>query len=175
MAILKTLVCAVLFLVQVTNADLFVHCMAAMDADPDSACGEDLSGEVFSMLSSCSGYTMGAAVPESRRLSEGERELQDPDNGCYGTNLSGGYQMMCCWQTNNKYSYCGSPQGDRRELQIPSTLVDVVVEQAALTTIAANCTTAFVELATVYELADLPHCFGTSADVFCKTIEIVLG
>jgi hypothetical protein len=183
MAIIKTLACAVLFLVQVTNADFYLHCMGSPspnDANPDSACG-DISGEVFSMMSDCTASTitdatMGDVFPASRRLGGTRRELQDPDNGCYGTNLSGGYQMMCCMQTDDKYSYCGSPTtDDRRQLQITTNLVDGICEQGALSTIATDCTTAFKALATGYDNATHIHCFGPPAVVFCRTIDIFLG
>jgi hypothetical protein len=176
MAIIKTLACAVLFLVQVTNADFYVHCLASRYADPDSAC-VDLSGQVFSMMSSCTSSTiidatMGNALTGgSRRLGEPRRELQDPDNGCYETNLSGGAQMMCCMQTDDKYSYCGSPTtDDRRQLQIGG-----ICEQAVPSTIASDCTTAFKALASEYDVAGLSHCFGPPEDAHCRTIDIFLG
>jgi hypothetical protein len=174
MAIIKTLACAVLFLVQVTNADFYVNCMAAPYATPDDGCTTDVLKEVLDLLKGCTELDMDYVKLARRRLGSGgeqqagesKRELQDPDNGCYETNLSGGARMMCCMQTGDKYSYCGSPTSDRRELQEAGYYTE-----AELAAIAAKCTNNFKVLANEAEDA----CFGSAEDVFCETIQIVIG
>jgi hypothetical protein len=172
MAIIKTLACAILFLVQVTNADFYVNCMAAPDATPDDGCTANVLTEVLDMLKSCADPDMDYVELARRRLASGgeqagqsKRELQDPDNGCYSTNLSGGARMMCCMQTGDKYSYCGSPNG-RRELHEGGYYTE-----DELTAIAAGCTEGFKALANETEDA----CFGSAEEVFCETIQIIVG
>jgi hypothetical protein len=172
MAIIKTLACSVLFLAQVTNADFYVNCMAAPDATPDDGCTSDVLPEVLNMLQSCTDLDMSYVGQARRHLRsrqqtrQSKRELQDPDNGCYETNLSGGARMMCCMQTNDKYSYCGSPTSDRRELQAVGSY-----SETELSTIAAGCTAAFKILANETETA----CYGSAEDVFCETIQVLMG
>jgi hypothetical protein len=175
MAIIKTLLCAALFLVQVANADFYVNCMAAPDATPFAAeCTADVQEEVLTMLDGCTDLDMGYAELGARRqLRSGEqaqqskRELQWGflDGYCYGMGLSGGARMMCCMQTGNHYSYCGSPMGGRK-LQAAG-----YYNETELTGIASECTAAFQGLATETE----GGCYGSADDVFCETIQILMG
>jgi hypothetical protein len=174
MSIIKSLVCAVLFLVQVANADFYVNCMAAPDATPDALeCSADVQhAGVLEMLNGCTNLDMAYVEGMGRRrllspeqAEQTKRELQDPDNGCYSPNQSSSYRWFCCYQTQNKYSYCGSPTGDRK-LQAAG-----FYSEAELTDIADTCTAAFNDLAT--EAAG--NCFGSADEVFCETIQILVG
>jgi hypothetical protein len=139
--------------------------MAAPNATPDDGCTTDVLKEVLDMLKGCTDLDMDYVQLARRRLrSRGEqagqskRELQNPNNGCYATNLSGGGLMMCCMQTGDKYSYCGSPNG-RRGLQATGYYTDT--ELAAIT---AECTDNFKVLANETEDA----CFGSAEEVFVR-------
>jgi hypothetical protein len=175
MSIIKSLVCAVLLLVvQVTNAELYVNCISGPDATPDAPECTNIRENVLTMLDVCTGVAMGYVddgKPERRNLRSREqaeqskkRELQwSLDDYCYGIGLSGGGRMICCMQTDNKYSFCGSPLRGRRELQ-----ADVDYTQADLADIAAVCSAAFKDLADTND----PPCYGSSGDAFCDAMQI---
>ena len=175
--IVKSLVCTVFFLVKVTNAELYVDCMAGPSATPEaSECTDvrsDVRQDVLDMLDVCTGgidmgYVEQHALRRQLRSREqaeeqSKRELGWCSDYCYQPDLSGGDRMTCCMTGNNGCSYCGSPT-DNRRLQAAS------YSEAALAAIAAECTAAFKVLASETEA-----CFGSSEDVFCETIQISIG
>ena len=176
MSIIKSLVCAVFFLVQVTNAEFYVECIAALGATPEaSECTDDrpdVREDVLAMLTDCTGgLNMGYVEQERRRhlrsreqAEQSKRELQWWHlDYCYNQNLSGSDRMMCCLLGGNQYSYCGSPTGDRR-------LQAAAYNETALAGIAAKCTEEFQVLADETEA-----CFGSSEEVFCETTQVSIG
>ena len=164
----------------VVQTQLFVDCMASPRATPDAPeCAEkraDIHQDVLNVLSTCTGFDMGYAdeQQDSRQLnSRGEEEAEEQSQRelpaflvhCFSRNLYAYERMMCCFQSRNTYySYCGAPLGNRR-LQEGS-----YHNETALTTIAAECTDQFKDLA-----ERTPACFGSSKDVFCRTIQVSLG
>jgi hypothetical protein len=179
MSIIKSLVCAVIFVVQAINAELYVNCMAAPDAAPNAAdCTDDVRQEVLDMLGVCTGglATEYVGPPARRHLRSGEqpqspreaeqskRDLQD---GCRNPNLNEGQRANCCMMNDpdDPYSYCGRSGRDCRRLQLLPALT-----QSAMTLMAEECTNAFRVLANATNL-----CFGSPEDVFCKTLEILMG
>ena len=181
MSIIKSLACAVFFLVQVTNAELYVDCMAAPGATPEaSACTDvrpDVRQDVLDMLDVCTGgLDMEYVKQQARRrqLRSQEEAEEQSKRGlqqclhtldyCYNTDLNGGDRMMCCLLGCSQYTYCGSPTGNRK-LQEGD-----VYSEAVLAATAAECTEDFKVLASETEA-----CFGSSEDVFCETIQISIG
>ena len=177
MSIIKSLACAVFFLVQVTNAELYVDCIAAPGATPEaSACTDvrpDVRQDVLDMLDVCTGgLDMEYVKQQARRRQlrsreqaeeQSKRELQGCHlDYCYNTNLNGGDRMMCCMQCGD--DYCGAPKSGRR-LQEGDDYSGM-----ALAAIAATCTADFKVLASETEA-----CFGSAENVFCETIQILIG
>jgi hypothetical protein len=199
MSFIKSLVCAVLFVVHATNAEFFVNCMASPQARPEmepEKCMK-IKEKVLEVLGACSGsplrYVGSQTLPTNRFLrSREEQELQTPRwaeedeehptqrklTDCFSTNLNSSQQAVCCMQSGGYYSYCGSPTGDERRLQDGSDLMTaadmdvndlVPLRQKALERIATACTKRFRKLAT-----NFPECLGTDPDeLFCKTFVIV--
>ena len=168
MAIIKNLVCVLLFVAQVTDAEFYVNCLASPNAEPDAllgGCNTLVRQEVLIMLDICTGVDMNYDMPV-RRLLESPEQRQIPGESkrelysCYDNDLSSGQKMMCCMQRHDDYSYCGSPSGNRR-LEDKSE-----VEMCAL--YSEQCTTAFQALADVYATVSLAHCLGPSDEVFCR-------
>jgi hypothetical protein len=183
-SIVKSLVFAVFFVVQVADANFYVNCMAAPDALPDALeCTEEVREDVLAMLHDCTGLTMDYAGQEEarrRRLGSGQEELSSTTkrdlwwgNSCWSTNLGAIERMLCCmpWLTgsSNAYSYCGSPMNgndddDRRGLQ------EEDYDAMSMSAIAAQCTEDFKALANEHD-----PCFGNPDEVFCETIQVSIG
>ena len=169
MSIIKSLVFAVVFAVQVTNGELYVNCMAAVDAEPNGPSCTQASQDVLAMLDVCTGLDMGFVGGHARRhlryreqAKQSKRELWYTTlTYCEGTSLNGGDRMMCCMLGDNHYSYCGSPTGNRK-LQGSGDY-----DEAAMAAIAAECTADFKILAN-----ENGSCFGSSEEVFCETMQI---
>ena len=179
MSVIKSLVCAVFFLVQVTNAELYVNCMAAPGATPEASECTDvrphIRQDVLDMLDICTGgLDMGYVEQQARRRQLRSREEAEEQSKrelqwykldyCFNTNLTGGNRMMCCLLGGNQYSYCGAPNGGRKLQEGEG------YDETALVAIAAECTEDFKVLANETEA-----CFGTPADVFCETVQISMG
>jgi hypothetical protein len=178
MTIIKSLVCAVLFVVQVTNAEFYVNCMAAPDATPNATECTDAREDVLDMLGVCTGGLAMEYVGPARRqlrsreqrqtpLPEAEQSNRELQIGCWSFNLNASQRFMCCWfnDPNDPFSYCGRYGGRRLQLS-PAGLLN----STALSVISADCTDAFEVLAN----ANKP-CFGTPEDVFCETIQLSIG
>jgi hypothetical protein len=211
MSILKSFICAVLFLAHATSGrpELFVNCMAAPDSIPEDKNGcDNVNRDVLQMLEHCSAPTGGVVgyremkfvgrlhgyTPPTRRLLRSGEQRQIPREQserrlsvCQSTELSAGERMACCMYSGDAYSYCGSPTGGRRvltdtknEIGISETPLDDAIrrlqeEEEDLLAITQQCTTAFKALAWEYALQNLTHCIGSSADVFCESIQVSVG
>jgi hypothetical protein len=174
MPIIKSLVCAVFLLVQVTNAELYVNCMAATAATPEASECTDVRPyvrqDVLDMLDVCTGgLDMGYVEQQARRRQLRSREQAEGQSKrelqwlayCNDPNISGGDRMICCMMGAG---YCGSPTGNRRLQEGDG------YSETALAAIAAECTEDFKVLANETE-----GCFGSSEDVFCETIQVLIG
>jgi hypothetical protein len=214
MSILKSFICAVLFLAHATSGrpELFVNCMAAPDSIPEDENGcDNVNRDVLQMLEHCSAPTGGVVgyremkfvgrlhgyTPPTRRLLRSGEQRQIPREQserrlsvCQSTELSAGERMACCMYSGDIYSYCGSPTGNRRvladtkkkiaeEIGTSKTPSDDVIrslqDEADMLHITQECTTAFRGLAVEYALQNLTHCLGSSADVFCESIQVSVG
>jgi hypothetical protein len=175
MSIIKSLVCAVMFVVQAIDAEPHVNCMAAPDAAPNAAdCTDDVRQEALDVLGVCAGglATEHVGPPARHRLRsreqpqtprEAEQTKRDLQDGCRNPNLNEGNCSMN--DPNDPYSYCGRSGRDCRRLQLSPAPT-----QSATTLMAEECTNAFRILANATNL-----CFGSPEDVFCKTLEILMG
>lgn len=188
--------CAVLLIVHATNAEFFVNCVAAPDADPEAVLGcTNLNSMILNLLDDCAGspmYYVGshAETPPTRLLrsreeehrqtmprqqeeeGQSERELEET-HLCDSPNLNPGKQLFCCLSPVNYYSYCVSPSGGRR-LTKDNTAADLngdllELDEKALEHISNKCSTDFRKLA-----KEFPQCLGADEkNLFCKSFVVI--
>jgi hypothetical protein len=193
MSIIKSLACALLFVVHATNAEIFVNCMADPDARPEGPECTNVKQEVLDMLSNCTGSPMqyvgigsegpphrllgsreqehqtlrGGEVEQSER-DQSERDLQLIDWACFGR-LNAGQRMMCCLLGNNGYSFCGEGRLYRR-------LQEDALLEPEVASITDQCTDNFKALAEEYvDLQNDGSCLGSPDNVFCETLQVITG
>jgi hypothetical protein len=188
MSILKSFICAVLFLAHAASAEFFVNCMAAVDSDPLANGCTDVNQRVLALLDNCTDSSMQFVgrlqgyIPAPARLlrsreqrqeppsEQSERELQTDSCGlCCNFDLSAGQRMTCCMYSGNAYSYCGSPMGGRRLDDV--VIGEAVLEVDSMAAIAQECTIEFKALAQEYTDANL-NCIGSVDEVFCHSVQV---
>jgi hypothetical protein len=178
MSIIKSLVCAVLFLAPATNAgELFINCVDGSDATPyQSGCTEAIT-EVLGMLRTCTSLDMTLIGLRRRNLRSREpaeqskrkvEEVEHDDTGCtFAQDESSSYRWLCCATADNEYSYCGrSPKKNDRNLQEAEDYT-----HAELVVFSQVCTEEFILLAA----GSVDFCFGSPELVFCEAIQISSG